>query len=881
MEICILIGLYGSGKSTILKNISSIELEKISLDELDIKTRTIEKRIHIIYQLFQKFQKINIQYDIFKKDYLYNFTLQNKSLINTLSILYSKYSLNPINEKMKNQIRKEILIPSILNYFLLYLENIKLNKNVIIDSGAMHFLSMDSIFFEKLAKIFEKINLIYLNNTIENSIHNLLQKNCEHYSFLERGFKKEIYEKIENIFGIKIPKNLTEATEFIEGKKDIENYIIQYINNILCSSKKDLEMFIENINKENILINIYKININLLESIENIINRIKNLIKINIKMDKSEIQLIRKKPKAIFFDLSSTILDSHKIDLECIDAILTKYGLPKWSDGTNKKKDKNKSMKDNFINFFGEQYFNEAYKEYFQLLLDNINRMPLINGIEDTLKYCKVNNIKCVIVSNRDKIFVDQFFKIFCFKDYFDEIITPETSGYTKPNPKIVQPYIDKLNIDKKNESILFMGDAFADIRCGYKSGCIPILFTEIIRDEISPQNLERLSKINPDNPIIIIKKQSEFIELLEKSKLYWNNREIIKITYIGANGKIGKQAVNMICSNIPKDKNIEIVLIGSGTQDSLTRLDGFVKDLIGGLELKGENSNIKFTITNNYKESINSKIVICSAGKWPTKKEKEEFNKIDPSGRLVQSKINAKLISEITSNLNKYCPKTLFLIVTNQVDMMCHIARTIAKDMNIIGLSGGVDSSRLKQKIKDIYGLNSNGYMIGFHNESMIPIIKSIKTIDGKNIFPLISEEIIFSEDKDLQEEFKEMEKEKLDHIILSTREIGGLISKEQMTGLNTNIDTGASILPATAICRLVNSYCFNIPHIESYNTVISNPKIATHYGIKPNTELSIPLRISKDKVEQLDEIPLLNFEKLAMNEAQNKLNDDLKIIY
>ena len=50
MEICILIGLYGSGKSTILKNISSIELEKISLDELDIKTRTIEKRIHIIYQ---------------------------------------------------------------------------------------------------------------------------------------------------------------------------------------------------------------------------------------------------------------------------------------------------------------------------------------------------------------------------------------------------------------------------------------------------------------------------------------------------------------------------------------------------------------------------------------------------------------------------------------------------------------------------------------------------------------------------------------------------------------------------------------------------------------------------------------------------------------
>jgi len=99
--------------------------------------------------------------------------------------------------------------------------------------------------------------------------------------------------------------------------------------------------------------------------------------------------------------------------------------------------------------------------------------MPLINEIEDTLKYCKYNNIKCVIVSNRDKIFVEKFLTIFEYKKYFEDIITPETSGYTKPNPKIVQPYIEKLNIDANNETLLFMGDAFADIRCGYKSGFI------------------------------------------------------------------------------------------------------------------------------------------------------------------------------------------------------------------------------------------------------------------------------------------------------------------------------------------------------------------------------------------------------------------------
>ena len=133
-----------------------------------------------------------------------------------------------------------------------------------------------------------------------------------------------------------------------------------------------------------------------------------------------------------------------------------------------------------------------------------------------------------------------------------------------------------------------------------------------------------------------------------------------------------------MICSKISKEENIEIVLIGSGTKESLIRLNGFIKDLIGGIKLKGGNNNIKFKLTNDYKDTFNSNIVICSAGKWPTKKEKEEFNYIDPNGRLIQSKINAKLISEITSNLNKYCPKTLFFIVTNQVDMICHIARKI-----------------------------------------------------------------------------------------------------------------------------------------------------------------------------------------------------------
>ena len=279
MEINILIGIYGAGKSTILNNLSFIDIEKISLDELDKETRSSDKRIIIIHKLFQQFTKLNINYDTFRSDYLFTFNLQNKSLINTLSILYSKYTSNSnfIDETVKNQLRKNILIPSFLPFFFLYLTNKKLEKNLIIDSGAMHFLCMDTLFFEKLQKFFSKINLIYIDNPIEQVIINLFQKTKGYYSFMERCFKKEVFDKTKIIIGIEIPKNKKEATELIEKNENIKNFIKNYTTNILISSKKELEIFFENI-KENSIIKKYKLEINIGESVENILNRLKNII---------------------------------------------------------------------------------------------------------------------------------------------------------------------------------------------------------------------------------------------------------------------------------------------------------------------------------------------------------------------------------------------------------------------------------------------------------------------------------------------------------------------------------------------------------------------------------------------------------------------------
>ena len=566
--------------------------------------------------------------------------------------------------------------------------------------------------------------------------------------------------------------------------------------------------------------------------------------------------IFKKKPKAILFSLNSLILDFNTIQLDFLNKILIKYGKAKLS------KDKNiKLTKESFKIYFGEELFENAYEEFNKILIDNISKLSLIGEIEKLFTFIQENKINLILIFDNDNSFVEKFLENFNLRKYFNDIINNSENNIKK--------YLDEIDFEPSDENIINIGNNLEDIKHSFTYSLIPILFFEEKNEnDIFLKNVNNLSKIN-NNPITIIKKTNELIELFTKAKQQWKEIEIQKITYIGANGKIGKHAINMICSNIPEKESVELVLLGSGSQNSLTRLQGLKKDIKGSLIIQNKYPKVKFIITNDWNKIQNSNIIICCAGRWPNEKEIEEFKDKDPSNRLIQSFVNAKMIIELSQKINKFCPKTLVLIVTNQVDMMCHIARNNAKDLNFIGLSGSVDSTRFKQKIKDIMGIESEALMIGFHNSTMIPIIKSLKNKDGKNIFPLLSKETIL-EDKDLQKEFEEVEKQKMKEILEVTRTMGIVIATEQKAGLDPLKNYGAAILPALAITKLINAYCFDISYVKSYNTFISDPKIAEHYGIECNTALSIPLRITKGKIEQLMEISLLESEKVAMKEEQ-----------
>lgn len=315
------------------------------------------------------------------------------------------------------------------------------------------------------------------------------------------------------------------------------------------------------------------------------------------------------------------------------------------------------------------------------------------------------------------------------------------------------------------------------------------------------------------------------------------------KITYIGGTGKIGRLALNKLVNEWPLDKELEIVLLSSDHEGSSEKLQSIAD------ELKKYGKNITFTITDNYKEMSNSELVICSAGKWPTPEQKAELKKTDPTGRNVQSLVNKDMIYNIATEINKNCPDAKLLLLTNQVDTMCHVARQPMNPNNVVGLTGMVDSTRLKQNLRESNdgklpeGINPTQLMmIGYHNSDMIPLLPEI---DPK--------------------------------ILEGTRTMGGYISNLYREGLDPNVDTGASILPATAVAMFVEAFLLGKILTEAFNVKIKDKEIAKQYGVEVGTELSIPVQIGRNSIEQA------KLEKELSSEQQEhlrKISEDMLVL-
>ena len=298
------------------------------------------------------------------------------------------------------------------------------------------------------------------------------------------------------------------------------------------------------------------------------------------------------------------------------------------------------------------------------------------------------------------------------------------------------------------------------------------------------------------------------------------------KISVIGA-GNVGAQ-----CAYRLAQKEIgEIVLL-----DVVEGLpQGKALDMYQAGSIDNYNTNIRGT--NDYAEIKDSSVIVLTAGLA----RKPGMSRDD----LVIK--NASIIKETITNILKYSPKAILLLVTNPLDVMTYYALKLSgfPKNRVLGMAPLLDAARmqyfiaqtLKVSTKEVYA-----EVLGSHGDSMVPLPR-LSTVSGKPITKLLSSE-------------------QIDHIVKKTRDGGAEIVGLLKTG-------SAYYAPGSAAAHMTEAIIKDKQEIIGTCCYLSG-----EYGLS-DVCIGVPAKLGKNGIEKVIEIDLLAEEKAALSKAASSIKN------
>jgi len=326
-----------------------------------------------------------------------------------------------------------------------------------------------------------------------------------------------------------------------------------------------------------------------------------------------------------------------------------------------------------------------------------------------------------------------------------------------------------------------------------------------------------------------------------------------MKISIIGASGKVGREALKGLLFGGVLNGH-ELVLIAQNTN----RISGTLADIRSAApvinQIFGKTyAEPKITISTDYEFLRDSQLIIICAGVWPSASLKEEFRKVDPSGRLVQSYANQSLVREIACEIGKYADDAHVIMLTNQSDMMSEVARDALPNANVVGMGGMIDSSRLRSLLATHTGLGldvlgKGNHMVGYHNDSMFLLQSSLTVNIGHNL-------------EDIQDE---------------VRKYGAHVSSLQKDFNFPSMNSGASVLPGLALASTIAAFIGQSEPITESFTIRMNISAAHHYGIPADKAISVPVEVSEKNIMASIEYAISEDDTRRLLSAQQKFYND-----
>ncbi|HDO22566.1 MAG TPA: malate dehydrogenase [Nitrospirae bacterium] len=246
-------------------------------------------------------------------------------------------------------------------------------------------------------------------------------------------------------------------------------------------------------------------------------------------------------------------------------------------------------------------------------------------------------------------------------------------------------------------------------------------------------------------------------------------------------------------------------------------------------------NVSVRIKGTNDYSDIKDSNIVVITAGIA----RKPGMSRDD----LLTT--NAAIIRAVSSELVRYCPDAVVIVVTNPMDAMAQVVLggTGFEPNRIMGMGGILDSSRFRTFVADELGISyqdTEALVLGGHGDQMVPMPR-YTTVRGIPITEL-------------------MDRDKIESLIERTRNGGAEIVGLLRSG-------SAYYAPASSAFQMVKSVLLDEKRVVPCAALLNG-----EYGIK-GVFAGVPVILGSNGVEKIIELQLDDSEKAAFLDSIKSL--------
>jgi malate dehydrogenase len=240
---------------------------------------------------------------------------------------------------------------------------------------------------------------------------------------------------------------------------------------------------------------------------------------------------------------------------------------------------------------------------------------------------------------------------------------------------------------------------------------------------------------------------------------------------------------------------------------------------------------------TNEYAETAGSSIAVITSG-MPRK---------PGMSRDELLATNAKIVKSVVTELVSRSPEIILILVTNPLDAMVHVARTVSAlpKSRIIGMAGVLDSARMRAFIAaelNVPATDVQAMVLGGHGDTMVPLPR-YTTVKGRPVSDL-------------------MTKEKLEAIVKRTRDGGAEIVSLLKTG-------SAFYAPSASAVAMVDAI-----HRDEKQVMPCAVLCDGAYGLK-NVVVGVPVKIGRGGAEEILEYELTSDERAALETSANAVRE------